>query len=52
MVIMVSMGKNNLGSYICLITILRSQKLQVNERDNGKMQLDIFETLKGVFLEK
>jgi len=46
-VTMVSMAKNNLGSYICLITILRPQKLQANERDNGKMQLDIFETLKG-----
>jgi len=37
------MAKNNLSSYICLITIL----LQANERYNGKMQLDIFETLKG-----
>ena len=39
----VTMAKNNLSSYICLITIL----LQANERYNGKMQLDIFETLKG-----
>ena len=39
-------------AYICLITILKPQKSQANERDNGKMQLEIFETLKGGIFQK
>ncbi len=46
------MAKNNLGSYICFLTILKPRKLNANERNNGKMQLDLFEIIKGGVLEK
>ena len=50
-VTIISMAKNNLGSYICFLTILKPRKLDADKRNNGKMQLDLFEIIKGGVFE-
>jgi hypothetical protein len=49
---MVSMAANNLGSYICFITLLKTKKLTENERDIEKIQLDLFNNFKGGVFHK
>ena len=47
-VTMVSMASNNLGSYICFITMLSMRnKLSASQRDINKIQLDLFGMIKG-----
>jgi hypothetical protein len=48
----VAMASSNLGSYICLITIIKHRKLTVNERNNEIVQLTIFDLTKGGVFEK
>ncbi len=43
----VGMARANMGSYICLKTILQSTKLTGQERNNEIIQLSIFEMTKG-----
>ncbi len=46
----VAMASSNLGSYVCLITIIKHNKLTENERNNEIVQLTIFDLgLGGVF---
>jgi hypothetical protein len=50
---LVSMTSNNMGSYICLISLFNSKKLTEEERNLKKVQLDLFElTGGGVFQNK
>jgi hypothetical protein len=49
---MVSMAANNLGSYICFITLLKTRKLTDIERDIEKIQLDLFQNYKGGIFHK
>lgn len=45
---MVSMASNNLGSYICFVSMLTTRnKLTASQRDINKIQLDMFATIKG-----
>ena len=43
----VTMASANLGSYLCLITMVKREKLTSIERNNGIIQLEIFNTFKG-----
>lgn len=46
----VAMASSNLGSYVCLITIIKHKKLAQNDRNNKIVQLTIFNLgLGGVF---
>jgi len=46
----VAMASSNLGSYVCLITIIKHKKLDINDRNNQIVQLTIFDLgLGGVF---
>lgn len=49
---MVSMASNNLGSYICFVTMLTMRnKLSATQRDINKIQLDMFAFAKGGVFE-
>jgi len=49
---MVSMASNNLGSYICFVTMLSMRnKLSAEQRDIKKIQLDLFALAKGGVFE-
>lgn len=43
----VAMAKSNLGSYTCLISILKYTKLNLAERNNEIVQMQIFENIRG-----
>ena len=43
----VAMAKSNLGSYVCLISILNRSNLSPSERNNEIVQLQIFQTIRG-----
>lgn len=49
---LVNMASNNMGSYICLITILKNRKLNEQERDLEKIQLDLFDIIRGGVFQK
>jgi hypothetical protein len=49
---LVNMASNNMGSYVCLISLFKSKKLTSQERDLQKIQLDIFEIITGGVFEK
>lgn len=50
--VMVSMAATNMGSYLCLISMLKRQKLTTQERDIEIIQLSLFEKVKeGVVFE-
>ncbi len=49
---LVSMASNNLGSYTCFITLVKSKKLTHTERDINKIQLYLFEKTRGGVFEK
>jgi hypothetical protein len=40
----VAISSNNLGSYVCLVSILKEKKLDKEERDIGDIQFSIFNT--------
>jgi len=44
---LVNMASNNMGSYVCLISIFNCKKLTEQERDLEKIQLDLFEIIRG-----
>ena len=44
---MVTMARCNLGSFVCFMTILKPGKLSAVDRDNGIVQLQLFEKSKG-----
>jgi len=49
-VTMVSMACNNMGSYICFISLLKSSRLNAQDRDLKRVQLELFNTKsEGVF---
>lgn len=49
----VSMAASNMGSYICLISMIKRKKLTENERNIGIVQLNLFETpIGGTFQNK
>lgn len=49
---MVSMASNNLGSYICFVSMLTMRnKLSATQRDINKIQLDMFAKIKGGVFE-
>lgn len=51
-VTLVSMAANNLGSYICFVSLLTMRKkLSALERDIQKIQLDMFAVIKGGVFE-
>lgn len=43
----VNMARCNLGSYICFLTLVKEPKLSPADRNNEKIQLDLFENLRG-----
>lgn len=43
----VTMAAANLGSYLCLVTMAKKEKLTPTERNNGIIQLEIFNSIKG-----
>lgn len=49
---LVNMASNNMGSYICLISILKNRKLNEQERDLEKIQLDLFDIIRGGVFQK
>lgn len=49
---LVNMASNNMGSYVCLISIFNSKKLTEQERDLEKIQLDLFEIMRGGVFQK
>jgi len=51
-VTIVTMARCNLGSYVCFLTIIKPCKLSTDERDNEKVQLQLFENLKGGVFDK
>jgi hypothetical protein len=51
-VTIVSMARQGLCTYICLISIIKDKKLTTDERDNEKIQLSLFEIQKGGVFEK
>ena len=48
----VNMASNNMGSYICLISILKNRKLNEQERDLEKIQLDLLDIIRGGVFQK
>lgn len=48
---MVNMASNNLGSFVCFISILKTKKLGAVERDMEIVQLKIFQDMKGGVFE-
>lgn len=46
---MVSMASNNMGSYVCLISLFKSKRLTEIERNLEIIQLELFNLTKGVF---
>lgn len=44
---LVSMASNNLGSYVCLVSLIRQNKLKPQDRDLKIVQLTIFDCMKG-----
>lgn len=48
----VNMASNNMSSYVCLISIFNTKKLMGEERELQKVQLHIFEMVKGGVFEK
>ena len=49
----VAMAKSNMGSYVCLVAILKRTNLTPSERNNEIVQLQIFQTMGGgVFQNK
>jgi len=48
---MVNMASNNLGSYVCFISLIKTQKLKSTERDIEIIQLKIFQNMKGGVFE-
>lgn len=51
-VTIVSMARQGLCTYICLISIIKDKRLTSDERDNEKIQLNLFEIQKGGVFEK
>jgi hypothetical protein len=49
---LVNMASNNMGSYVCLISIFNCKKLTKQERDLEKIQLDLFEIIRGGVFQK
>lgn len=43
----IAMASANMGSYVCLTVIIKTQNLKKDERNNEKVQLEIFEKSKG-----
>ena len=41
-----------MGSYICLISILKNRKLNEQERGLEKMQLELFDSIRGGVFQK
>ncbi len=48
----VSMASNNMGSYICLISIFKAHKLTHRERNLEIIQLELFDIIKGGGFQK
>lgn len=48
---LVNMASNNLGSYVCFISLIKTQKLGSAERDIEIIQLQIFQNAKGGVFE-
>ena len=49
---LVNMASNNMGSYVCLISIFNCKKLTEQERDLEKIQLNLFEISGGGVFQK
>ncbi len=43
----VSMARAGLNTYVCFLSIIKHEKLTPKDRDNGIVQLKIFENYKG-----
>ena len=48
---LVNMARCNMGSYICFLTLVKEPKLSTEDRNNEKIQLTLFENLKGGLFE-
>ena len=46
------MASNNMGSYVCLIYIFNCKKLTEQEPNLKRIQLDLFEIIRGDVLKK
>ncbi len=51
-VTIVSMARAGLNTYVCFLSIIKHENLRPNDRDNGIVQLKIFENQQGVFLKQ
>ena len=51
-VTIVSMARSGLNTYVCFLSIIKRQKLTREERDNGIVQLQIFENQQGGVFKK
>ncbi|MFN6943672.1 MAG: transposase [Cytophagaceae bacterium] len=49
---LVSMASNNMGSYVCMVSLFKTRKLTVEERNLEIIQLDIFAITQGGVFEK
>ncbi len=49
---LVSMAANNMGSFVCFISLLKTRKLTEHDRDIEKIQLNLFSSTKGGDFQK
>ena len=50
-VTLVGMASNNMGSYLSIIKIVKTRKIDAQERSLGIIQLEMFEIRQGGVLE-